>query len=262
LWPKVSEATEDYIQREQPDDPALGYSSTGLFTYNGLSAGQSKDYQIFLGTDKPKTDNSNQPFHVEMTGYGKSERLVFREILSYRFRTTFIGGISLECDDKELEGPRFSKLYAQDCPFFRCRAMRPGEILLSQNEASPDPKENGKTIYLSSERPEVMAVLVPSPIDVDTSRFHGLVFSSEEELETLKDRVHVTNLAQFLGDLPPDELNYFYDPDVYGVVMHTKVLNGDESLEPDDLVYSDGKFCLVRKHLVLPVVEESFGEIG
>ena len=255
----VSGETEDYIQREQPDDPALGYTSTDLFTYNGLSSGQSKDYQIFLGTDKAVAADSNQPFHIEMTGYGKSERLVFREILSYRFRTTFIGGISLECDDKELENPRFSKVYTQDCPFFRSRAMRPGEILLVQDEG---PRENGKTIYLSSERSEVVAVLVPSPIDLDTSRFHGLVFSNEQELHTLVDRVHVTNLAQFLGGLPPEELNYFYDPDVYGVVMHTKVLNGDESVEPDDIVYSDGRLCLVRKHVTLPVVEESFGEIG
>src|SRR5262245_18704702 len=49
----ISGLTEEFIDREQPDDTERGYSSSELTTYRGMSAGQSADFLEILGKPRP-----------------------------------------------------------------------------------------------------------------------------------------------------------------------------------------------------------------
>jgi hypothetical protein len=254
--------TEDYVEREQLDDPSLEHSSTDLTAYNGLSAGQMKDYQKLLGVDRPAVVDPKQLFRAITKAYGKTERLVFQNLYNYRYRLVLLGGISCDCSDRELDSDRFSAAYRQQFPFFRARALRAGEVLISVPDRLQENDKNGRTIYLTSEHPHAVVTLVPSPIDLDTSRFSGMLFVTKEEPKTLQGRKHVSDLGKFFTEVPPSDLNYFYDPDVFGVVIRTKMLNGDERSEPEDLVYSDGTYCRIARHLELDAVTEKYGEEG
>ena len=252
----VSGLVEDYIEREQRDDPSLGHSSTDLTTYNGLSSGQTRDYLILLGVSRPPEPSQGQPFTVRNKGYGKGERLTFGRTYDYRMRNVFIGAVSCDSTDLKLDGNSFSKKYRQQFPFFRARAFRPGEVLIvGQQDHSNE--VNGKTIYLTAEQPNAVIALVPSPIDIDTSRFHGLLLANKDEVNS--QRKHITDLGKFFKEVPPSDLNYFYDPDVYGVIIRAKMVNGNEEGEAEALTYVDGTYCKVVKHVILEPISETYG---
>jgi len=251
---------EDFIEREQLDDPSVGHSSTDLVTYVGLSSGQVKDYQKLLGTNKPRVSNAGQLFRAVTGSYGKTERLLFKQVYDYRFRLVLLGGVSCDCSDLELASDRFQGQYRQKFPFFRARALRAGEVLISLPDRLQESDKGSRTIYLTSEHPHAVVVLVPSPIDLETSRFSGLLLAGKDEPRTLQGRKHVADVGKFFKEIPPSQLNYFYDSDVFGVVIRAKVLNGDEQREPEDLLYSDGTYCRLVKHVELQGVTEKYGD--
>jgi hypothetical protein len=257
----VTGVTEDYIEREQADDPARGHTSTDLTTYNGLSTGQAKDYLVFLGVNQQRTRQPQQPFEVNVVGYSKTERLTFGRVYEYRLRNVFLGGISCGANDPQLEQARFASQYRQRFPFFRARALRPGEVLTSV-ESQEERDSSGRTIYLTDDAPRALITLVPSPIDIETSRFHGTLFSAKDEVVRHNERKHVGDLGKFFQTIPPDELNYFYDPDVFGVVIRATLVNGDEQGEPQDLIYVDGTYCGISRHLTMKAISETYGRDG
>ncbi|HXM51419.1 MAG TPA: hypothetical protein VN956_26485 [Pyrinomonadaceae bacterium] len=256
----ITGPTEDYIEREQAVDPDRKHTSTDLITYNGFSSGQAKDYLRFLKVDRPSVLRPGQPFEVEVTGYGKSERLTFGRIYEYRLRNVFLGGISCESDDPRLNDNRFSNQFRQQFPFYRARALRPGEVLTSLSENQNSQDSGGRTIYVTSDDPETNVTLVPSPIDIDTSRYHGLIFQRKSDTEIHAERKHVRDISKFFEVIPPEELNYFYDPDVYGIVVRATLVNGDQQQGPQDLIYLDNTYCGIRKHLMLPPLRETYGD--
>ena len=248
--------TEDYVEREQPDDPAVGHSSSELATYNGLSVGQSRDYLIVLGMDKPSFEHPGQPFKVEQLSYYQTEPLTFGHTYEYRLRNVFLGGVSCASDDPGLNN--LADVYRQTFPFFRAKALRAGEILGSTEKGD----DGGRTIYLTAGRPQASITLLPTPIDLDGSRFHGVLFAGAAEPERHAHRRFISDLSKAFETIPPDELDYFYDPDVYGVTVRAKVVNGEDRLEPEDLHYVNDTYCSLKKHLVLDPVTEHYGEAG
>jgi hypothetical protein len=259
----VSGRMEDHIEREQLDDPSVKHSSTDLTTYNGLSSGQMKDYQTFLGVGGASgAANSAQIFVARTVSYDMGERLVFQRLYDYRLRVVMLGGISCECSDMELAAPRFQGPYQQRFPFFRSRAFRAGEIVGSLTDQPQANSKEGRTIYLTSEHSKARLTLVPSPIDLDTSRYFGLAFVRRDDLQDLQGRKYVADLGKFFERVPPTELNYFYDPDVHGVIVRVTMLNGDEQSEPENVVFTDGTYCRLVKHLELQPVTETYGEEG
>lgn len=258
----INGSTEDFIDREQLDDPARGHTSTELTMFNGLSSGQAKDYLIVLGKEEPPRSHPGQPFTASITGYGRSERLLFGNIYEYRLRNVFLGGTGAKADDQHLDESRqFPDQHRQRFPFYRARSLRPGELLFS---AQPDQARDagGRTIYLTAHQPRQLIALVPTPLDLESSRFHGLFGMQENEVKRDKDRKHVADLGKFFTSIPPHKLNYYYDPDVYGIVVHAKVLNGSEREEPELLSYMNGTYCRVTKHLPLPPVTGLYGKKG
>jgi hypothetical protein len=253
----VSGWTEDFIEREQPDDPSLGFSSSELVTFNGMSTAQAKDYLVVLGTQNTTFPRSDQPFTVSVTAYGKSERLAFGTTYRYRLRNVFLGGVSAPPDDEPQMAP-LTKHYLQTFPFYRAKALRAGEIVA--HEADGD--LGGRTIYLTAMHPRTSITLLPTPIDLDTARFHGLIFKSKTEERLHKHRRFISDLGKAFHTIPPPQLDYFYDPDVYGVVIRAKVVNGNERDDPEELMYVDGSYCRLTKHVVLTPVTEYYGEAG
>jgi len=55
-------------------------------------------------------------------------------------------------------------------------------------------------------------------------------------------------------------LNYFYDPDVYGIVVRVKMVNGDDRSTSEQFVYVDGNYCRVTKHISLEPMTETYGK--
>jgi hypothetical protein len=253
--------TEDFVDREQPDDSARGHTSTELFLYNGFNTAQRADYLLLLGTPMPDVADPNQPFTVGVKSSEQSERLLFSHGYEYRLRTVLLGGVSCEPDDSNLQTERFAASYHQRFSFYRARALRAGELLrpVASGETAKDPDKH--TIFLSSENPRIDVTLVPSPVDLDGSRFHGQLFVAENEIQRHAGRRHVADLGKLFASLPPRELNYFYDPDVHGIVFRLKLLNGGDALT-DQFVFVDGAYCRVSRHLVLEPVTCEYGDPG
>ncbi len=177
----------------------------------------------------------------------------------YRLRTVFVGAVSCDSADAALMN---DLRYVQQFPFYRARAFRPGEMLSSVSDSEELGDEQGRTIYLTRQKRRVTVTFVPSPIDVDTSRFHGTLFAAQSEIRRHANRKHVADLGKFFTTLPPEDLNYFYDPDVYGLVVRVTMVNGDPRAIPEDFVYVDGSYCLVSRHVTLEPIAESYGPKG
>jgi len=259
---RITGETEDYIEREQADDPDVGHTSTELKTYTGFNLGQAQDCRIILGTDKQTVVQPQQPFQVALTDYGTTEALIFTTLYDYRFRNVFRGCVSCDVDDDELLAERFDSHYRQSAPFFRAAALRAGEILANEDT---DPK--GKdlpgdlTFYLSSDHPELELCLVPSPINFDSARFHGLLFRDKRESKELKGRQFVTDLGKFFKSIPPSKLDYFYDPDVYGVTIRVTMVNGDKRREPE-FSYIDKSYCRLSQQIQTKSIALTYGKPG
>jgi hypothetical protein len=250
---------EDYFDREQADDPDQGHSSTDIATYSGFGTAQARDYLTLLGIEPAPLPNVDAPFTKVVTGYGKTERLVFGQTYRYRLRNVFLGGVSVSAKDANLKN--LSKDYVQSFPFFRARAFRPGEIVSTRVGEESDPTGGGRTIFLSEERPEKRLTIAPSPIDIDTSRYHGLLFARPDEPARYRHRKHVSDLGKYFVQ-SSGRMDYFYDPDVAGIVVTVRLLNGNATALDDQFVYANGAYCQLAKHLVLPSVNEKYGTPG
>lgn len=251
--------TEDYFEREQADDPERGFSSTEFATYNGMTTAQARDYRVVMGVEAPADAQTQGPFTVDVTGYGKATRLVFGNIYRYRLRNVFLGGVSLGSDDPDLSG--LSPDYHQDLPFFRARAYKPGELITVSRDAHNREKSDGNTIYLSEENPVSKLTLVPTPIDVETSRYHGLFLANKGEPDRYRNRKYVGDVGKFFVDGVKIR-EYFFDPDISGVIIRAKMLNGNANQADKNIVFHYGAYCEVKRHLDLPPVKQKYGEDG
>jgi hypothetical protein len=252
---------ETFIDREQPDDPKFGSSSTNLTTYAGLSGGQIRDYLVFLGLQEPSIGSPDDRFTTETVSYGSVDRLLFGHSYEYQLRNVFRGANSLDVSALEYVDETFIKTHRQKFPFYRARALRPGELLFPANQDDL-PEQPGSTIYISHEAPTRQVYLVPTPIDVDTSRYHGVLLEKDDEPSKYKNRKYVTDLTQFFNGHPPDTLDYFYDPDVFGVSIYVIRLNGDELDEPEEVTFHNGVYCRLAKHTMLPPLIKQYGKQG
>jgi hypothetical protein len=248
---------ESFIEREQPDDPARGHTSTDLTTYSGLSAGQMKDYLTFLGLPQPAPPLSDGRISIVPVSYGQTQRLLFGHTYPYRLRTVLRGAVSIDPRGLESTDDRSLRIHEQSFPFFRARSLRPGELIRQTGEGQRG--KDGETIFLSLNNQSQMVSLVPTPMNVDTSRYHGMLLQNVNEPVLDNNRVHVSDLSKLFKRIPPRSLNYFYDPDVYGVSVHITHLNGDEENEPDQLLYRDGIYCRLVKHNHLKPVTKLYG---
>lgn len=251
--------SEDYFEREQLDDASLGHSSTDIGAFTGLSTGQAQDLLRLLGTSPGVVTRANQPFDVETIGYSPTERLLFGHVYKYRLRNVFLGGVSCDTTDRNLE--TFPAAHEQRVPFFRARALRAGEVLYAL-PADATQAADGQPIVLTHKRRTATVALVPSPLNIDASRFHGVFLMHANESEAHRARKHVADLGKFFGSVPPKELNYFYDPDVHGVVVRATLVNGDDGAPPEDLVYVESSFCRVSAHVHLDPIAQEYGPRG
>ena len=117
-------------------------------------------------------------------------RLSFGQEYEYRLRTVFVGAVSCDSADAALMD---DLRYLQQVPFYRARAFRPGEMLSSVSESEELGDEQGRTIYLGRQSAIGSVTFVPSPIDVDTSRFHGTLFAAKSEIRKHANRKHVAD---------------------------------------------------------------------
>ena len=247
----IAGAVEDFFDREQQDD--ADKTTTEIGKFSGFSTGQAKDYLLFLGISRPPQD-PNPWFTKTVTGYGSVVPLIFGNTYRYRLRNVFVGSVSLAADAVPVQaGDRYSQTF----PFFRARALKPGELLDSASSNESTPNEGGRNIYLSADRPRAKITLVPSPIDVDSSRFHGLLFRSLREPARYQRRHHVKDLPKHF--LKTRRIDYFCDPDVYGVVIRAVLLNGDATAE-GSYDYSDGTYCVIKRHLELPPLVQTYSD--
>ncbi len=252
----IAGPTEDYFEREQADDPERGYSSTEFALYAGMTTAQARDYLQFIGNEPPPVVPLPAPFTSEVVGYEASVPLLFGNVYRYRLRNVMIGGIGLSPKQADLVMTKSN--YEQRFPFFRARAYRPGEIVTWKAGEDSETNGDGRAIFLTDERPEARITLAPVPIDADTARFHGLLLGDPNEPRRDRNRVFVSDLGKFFVG-SGGRMDYYFDPDVRGVFVRVRMLNGAPEPEEGLLLNEDGAYCQVMKHLVLEPVELVFG---
>ena len=185
--------TEDYFDREQPDDPDRGYSSTEFATYNGLSSAQARDYLLFridpFGGAVPAA------FSLETIEYGGATHLLFGHIYRYRLRNVFVGSVSLDATDSRLA--RLPAAYERSFPF--SERERSAQVKSSRftTEEDKGPNAGGRTIYPFRGPAASPNYARTVSIDVDTSRYHGLLLANTSEPERYRNRKHVSDLGKF-----------------------------------------------------------------
>jgi hypothetical protein len=256
---EVQGLTEEFFSREQPGDPTVGVSSTEILRYVGLNSAQARDYMKFLGTNKDWVPQPGAPFAMEVTSYSGATPLRFGKSYRYRLRNVFLGGIGLSDTDSNLENMPANN--SQSCPFFRARAYRPGEIVSPVGESSSDVGGGGRTVFLTAEHPHARLWLVPTPLDIDAARYHGVFLANHNEPERNAQRAFVKDLSKFFKK-DPSTLGYFFDPDVAEIVVRVTMLNGDPDSIKRDFGYQDGTYCELSQHLHLPPVYSRYGEDG
>jgi hypothetical protein len=256
---KVRGNNEDFFAREQPADPAAGYSSTEIARYIGLNTAQAQDYMKFLGTYRAQPPEPGAPFAVAVTGYKGATPLRFGNIYRYRLRNVFLGGISFSDQDQNLD--QHDPNYTQRCPFFRARAYRPGEFVSRDADLNKTPGAAGRTIFLTPKHPNAHVWLVPTPIDVDSARYHGVFLASKAEPKHNTNRAFVTDIGNFFKKEPPT-LNYYLHPEVSEIVVRVVMLNGDSDAVNQKFVFQNGSYCELLKHLQLAPINFRYGPDG
>lgn len=244
--------SEDFIDREQPDDRSLGSSSTELTVYRGLSSGQLRDYLFLTEGRKVEENIGNRLYRLTSADYGKTEALSFGDSFEYRLRPVLAGGVSVPVDS-----PTPADEMKQLFPFFRAKALKAGVIL--SGRAAPSDGDN-EAIILSPQMRQTYVTVIPTPIDIDTARFHGLLFKNENEQFRHINRRFIKDLTKaFPRD--PELVDYFCDPDVYGFVLTVTVLNPDSG-DAAGFEIVDGVYCELRPHLQLDPVIVDYGPEG
>lgn len=251
---------EDFYDREQADDPARGYTSTEFGTYNGMSNAQAHDFRLFLGLEKPGEKDPNNPFEVTIKGYGGVTRLLFGQTYQYRLRSVFLGCISLGVQDTPTAA---GDAYVQSVPFYRARRFRPGELVASPagGAGKGEAPTNKLTIFLSDDKPKQRVTIVPTPIDIDTSRYYGLILQDESEANALEGRRFVRDAGELFAD-GRGTMNYFFDPEVASIIIRARVLNGGPRHTGADYSNHDGAYCEVVQHVNLAPVRQRYGKKG
>lgn len=256
----VSGTTEDYFLGEQPDDPKFLHSSNEVALYRGMNTAQVRDYLKVLGKERPEYEPPDRPFSVSITGYCGATRLLFGHDYEYRLRHVFAGAVSLEEAAVNERGAQLGAVYHQVFPFYRAKAFRPGELVSFDIPDESDEDDPGqKTIYLSEKRRKKSIYLVPTPLDVDGARFHGLIFVDDNEPERFRRRRFVSDLGKHFIRQSGKKIDYFPDPEVHRILIRAKVLNGDPQIAPTEYVYVEGRYCQILKHAMVESVEQNYG---
>jgi len=252
---KFHGAAEDFFAKEQPtQSPAT--NSTEIARYIGMSSAQARDFQRFLGTYKEPSRLPQTPFEVKVTGYSGATPLLFGHDYRYRLRNVFVGGISLAPE----EADALSSLsgYVQNVPFYRARSYRAGELISNSFDKADSAK---RSIFLTAESPRAHVWIVPTPVDMDTARYHGIFLRKKSEEQRHSRRAFIQDIHKHFRGRPTN-LQYFFDPDVAEISIRVVVLNGD----PDDVAHAftfhHGAYCELVRHLRLPPVEVRYGQNG
>lgn len=253
---KVSGEMEDFYAREQAD-PTKDVTSTEIGRYTGMTSAQLQDYMRFLGTYEEPQLPVEPPFTARVTGYSDATRLTFGKLLRYRLRTVFLGGVSLSDRDPNLD--RLGPNYVQTCPFFRARAFHPGEIVSTDSDSAI--AGGMQTIFLTDSRPKANVWVVPTPVDPDTARYHGIFMAQTDEPDRSPYRAFVKDITKFFKERGI-KYPYFVDPDVNELVVRVTMLNGDPKAVDHEFAYTNGSYCELVQHLRLDPVRMWFGNEG
>lgn len=248
---------EDFVDREQPDDDSRGYSSTDLTVYNGFTKGQTQDYLIAMGNDPSElTPAPNHFYTLSAVGYGKTEALRFGEEYEYQLRTVLVGGCSTACDELGTGEER----YRQSFPFFRSDSLKAG-VVIGRSGTNTNAAGEQEQIVVSKASPKVEFTIIPAPIDVESARYQALLFHDLSEPTQHKQRRIIRDVGRALPK-PPSDVDYFCDPDVYGVSFRVSILNGAEPTKSAESIEVDGAVCTRVQHLMLPPIAEYYGKPG
>jgi hypothetical protein len=252
---KLRGAVEDFFAKEQPAQPPAT-NSTEIARYIGMSSAQAVDYQKFLGTHKKALRLPDAPFDVNVVGYSGVTALLFGHVYRYRLRNVFVGGMSLSPEEADTISSVAN--YVQDCPFFRARSFRPGELISSSFDEGESAR---RSIFLTTDTPTASVWLVPTPVDMDTARYHGIFLRQKSEEKRHLHRAFVQDIHKhFRGR--PSNLKYFFDPDVAEVAIRVAMLNGDPDSIARNFTYQSGAYCELVEHLHLPMVRARYGQHG
>ncbi len=248
--------SEDQFDREQEQDPKYEYSSTDLKVYRGLSDPQSRDYLLAAGLAEEELSVAPNAFYSSsVRATATATPLTFGQEYDYRLRLVFTGGCSLRADGNS-EGTR----YTQTFPFYRCASLQAGELWLPPQGRA----DNGgvpETLYVTDAHPHIEFALMPKHLDLESARFHGMLFRDRTEPTRFAGR---RIIRDFSGALPsaPATVDYFCDPDVYGVVVTARILNGAEPAPTVGSDTVDGANCDLVVHDFLGPLTALYGEPG
>ncbi|MGY8684765.1 hypothetical protein Q2941_44510 [Bradyrhizobium sp. UFLA05-153] len=254
---KIQGTLEDFFDREQ-FDPTKKVTSTEVARYTGFNSAQAVDYAKFLGVYKEPIFPEPPPFTVSVTGYSGATPLRFGRVYPWRMRNVFVGGISLSDGDPNLE--TLGSSFVQNCPFYRARAFRPGE-LVSLGSKATSPGAEGRPIFLTEEHPQSTVWLIPSPIDSDTARYHGVFLLDQNEPARNSHRAFVTDITKFFAKHPAKP-QYYLDPSINEISVQITLLNGQATALNREFMYHDGSFCELVEHFRFPAERLRFGPSG
>lgn len=252
----ISGDSEDQFDREQAQDPKYEYSSTDLKVYRGLSDPQSRDYLLAAGLAAEELTVAQNAFYSSsVQATAAATPLEFGEEYDYRLRLVFAGGCSLRADDNSA-GAR----YTQTFPFYRCASLQAGELWIAPQQRAG----NGgvpETLYVTAGNPRVEFALMPKHLDLESARFHGLLFRDRAEPTRLAGRRIIKDFSRAFPSAPV-AVDYFCDPDVHGVVVTARILNGAEPAPAVGSDTVDGASCSLVVHQFLGPLTALYGEPG
>ncbi|SAL33374.1 hypothetical protein AWB70_02212 [Caballeronia cordobensis] len=253
---KIKGPVEDVYEREQTA-ASPSARSTEIIRYVGMSSGQARDYLRFLGTEKRISPLADAPFLINVTDYSSATALRFGRLYCYRLRNVLMGGISLSAADADSLSRTDS--FVQCCPFFRARAYKAGELVSANFSNSNDAS---RSIFLTPDAPDASVWVVPTPINMDTARYHGIFLSQKSEPARNAHRQFVQNVSHYFRRRPSDDLQYFFDPDVAAISVQVTVLNGDPDSTSQEFTYERDTFCELTPHMHLSPVRVEYGRVG
>lgn len=248
--------TEDQFDREQPQDPKYEFSSTDLKVYRGLSEPQNRDYLLAAGIAPEELHAPQNAFYTVSTlSTSSATPLTFGEQYDYQLRLVFAGGCSIRTEEK-----RNGERYTQTFPFYRSASLQAGDVWIPPEQRA----SNGgipETLFVSASRPRIEFALMPKHLDLESARFHGMLFRDLSEPSRLKGRRIIRDFTKAFPTRPRS-VDYFCDPDVHGIVVTARILNG---AEPAPYVASEmvnGADCDLVSHHIIGPVTELYGEPG
>lgn len=250
----LSGDTEDHFDREQPQDPKYEFNSTDLKVYRGLSEPQNRDYLLAAGIAREELHTPENAFYAISTlSTSSATPLTFGEQYDYQLRLVFVGGCSIRIDEKRNGGR-----YTQTFPFYRSASLQAGDVWIPPEQRAA----NGgipETLFVSAARPRIEFALMPKHLDLESARFHGMLFRDRSEPSRLKGRRIIRDFTKAFPNRP-DSVDYFCDPDVHGIVITARILNGTEPAPSVGSEKVNGADCDLVSHHVVGPVTELYGE--